>query len=92
MVNDFTGINYMLDNFSNIVFDATHSVQSPGGQGSSSGGNRNYVAGLTRAASAMGVSNFFLEVHPEIDAFLVYGENQIWNTWSSQGFEERIVD
>ena len=46
------------------------------------------------AFMVMGVDSVksFLEVHPEIDAFLVYGENQIWNTWSSQGFEERIVD
>jgi 2-dehydro-3-deoxyphosphooctonate aldolase (KDO 8-P synthase) len=77
LVNDFTGINYMLDNFSNIVFDATHSVQSPGGQGSSSGGNRNYVAGLTRAASAMGVSNFFLEVHPDPNSSPSDGQNML---------------
>jgi len=77
LVNDFTGINYMLDNFSNIVFDATHSVQLPGGQGSSSGGNRNYVAGLTRAASAMGVSNFFLEVHPDPNSSPSDGQNML---------------
>ena len=88
LVNDFTGINYMLDNFSNIVFDATHSVQSPGGQGSSSGGNRNYVAGLTRAASAMGVSNFFLEVHPDPKSSPSDGQNMI----ELENFEEIVRD
>ena len=88
LVNDFTGINYILDNFSNIVFDATHSVQSPGGQGSSSGGNRNYVAGLTRAASAMGVSNFFLEVHPDPNSSPSDGQNMI----ELENFEEIVRD
>lgn len=51
----------MLDNYSvPLVFDATHSCQRPGGLGNSSGGNRDNVAGLTRAAAALGVSNFFL--------------------------------
>jgi len=88
LVNDFTGINYMLDNFSNIVFDATHSVQSPGGQGSSSGGNRNYVPGLTRAASAMGVSNFFLEVHADPDNAPSDGPNML----HLKDFEEIVRD
>ena len=88
LVNDFTGINYMLDNFSNIVFDATHSVQSPGGQGSSSGGNRNYVPGLTRAASAMGVSNFFLEVHNDPDNAPSDGPNML----RLENFEEIVRD
>jgi 2-dehydro-3-deoxyphosphooctonate aldolase (KDO 8-P synthase) len=66
LVVDFTGLDYMLDNFHcPIVLDATHSVQKPGGLGSSSGGNRNYVPGLCRAASALGVRNFFLEVHAD---------------------------
>ena len=66
LVNDFTGIQYMLDNFSvPVVFDVTHSVQKPGGQGDSSGGNRNYVPALARAGAGLGVTNFFLEVHPD---------------------------
>ena len=66
LVVDFTGLNYMLDNFDcPIVLDATHSVQKPGGNGSSSSGNRNYVPGLARAASALGIGNFFLEVHAD---------------------------
>ena len=66
LVVDFTGLNYMLDNFNvPIVFDATHSVQKPGGNGSSSDGNRAYVPGLARAASALGINDFFLEVHSD---------------------------
>ena len=68
LVVDFTGLNYMLDNFSNpIILDATHSVQKPGGNGSSSGGNRDYVPGLCRAGSALGITDFFLEVHDDPD-------------------------
>ena len=50
--------------------------------------------GYATAFMVMGVDSVksFLETNSEIDAFLVYGENQIWNTWSSQGFEKRIVD
>jgi len=68
LVVDFTGLQYMMDNFNvPIVYDVTHSVQQPGGKGLSSGGNREYVPGLSRAAAALGVSNFFLEVHPDPD-------------------------
>ena len=66
LVTDFTGIQYMRDNFPvPVVFDVTHSVQKPGGQGDSSGGNRNYVPALARAGAGLGVTNFFLEVHPD---------------------------
>lgn len=78
LVVDFTGMQYLLDNAGvPLVFDVTHSVQKPGGQGNSSGGNRDYVPGLARAASAMGVSNFFLEVHPDPDDAPSDGPNMI---------------
>jgi len=78
LVVDFTGLNYMLDNFNcPIVLDATHSVQKPGGNGSSSGGNRDYVPGLARAACALGIRNFFLEVHPEPDNAPSDGPNML---------------
>ncbi len=78
LVTDFTGIQYMLDNYSvPIVFDVTHSVQKPGGQGDRSGGNRNYIPGLCRAASAMGVDNFFLEVHADPDCAPSDGANML---------------
>jgi len=68
LVTDFTGLQFMLSNYNvPIVYDITHSVQKPGGMGTSSGGNREYVPGLARAASAMGVTNFFLEVHKDPD-------------------------
>ena len=78
LVVDFTGLNYMLDNFDvPIVLDATHSVQKPGGNGSSSGGNRNYVPGLCRAASGLGIRNFFLEVHADPDNAPSDGPNML---------------
>ncbi len=77
LVVDFTGIQYMLDNYDNVVFDVTHAVQKPGGQGDSSGGNRDYVPGLCRAASALGVSNFFLEVHKDPDNAPSDGPNML---------------
>ncbi len=78
LVVDFNGLQYMLNNFSvPIFFDGTHSTQKPGILGKSSGGNRNDVAGLTRAASALGVSNFFLEVHPDPDNAPSDGPNML---------------
>jgi len=78
LVVDFTGIDYMLNNYNvPVVLDATHSVQKPGGNGSSSGGNREYVPGLCRAASALGVSNFFLEVHADPDNAPSDGPNMV---------------
>jgi len=88
LVNDFTGVQYMLEHYDNIVFDGTHSVQKPGGQGSSSGGNRNYVAGLCRAASALGVSSFFLEVHTDPDNAPSDGPNML----NLENFEEIVRD
>ena len=78
LVVDFTGIDYMLNYFDcPIVFDVTHSVQKPGGQGTSSGGNRDYVPGLARSASALGVQNFFLEVHTDPDNAPSDGPNML---------------
>lgn len=68
LVVDYTGLMYMLDNINaDIVFDVTHSVQKPGGLGTSSGGNRAFVPGLARSGSALGITSFFLEVHPMPD-------------------------
>ena len=78
LVVDFTGIQYMLESYDvPVVLDATHSVQKPGGNGTSSGGNRNYVPGLSRAASALGVTNFFLEVHADPDNAPSDGPNML---------------
>ena len=89
LVVDFTGIEYMLTNYDvPIVLDATHSVQKPGGNGTSSGGNRDYAPGLTRAASALGVKNFFLEVHPDPDNAPSDGPNML----RLENFEEVVRD
>ena len=68
----------MLNNIdADIVFDVTHSVQKPGGLGGSSGGNRAYVPGLARAGSALGIKNFFLEVHEDPDNAPSDGPNML---------------
>lgn len=89
LVVDFTGLEYMLTNYNvPIVLDATHSVQKPGGNGTSSGGNRNYVSGLSRAASALGIDNFFLEVHPDPDNAPSDGTNML----RLEDFERTVCD
>ena len=89
LVVDYTGMQYMLDNFDcPVVFDATHSVQKPGGNGSSSGGNRAYVPGMARSAAALGVTNFFLEVHADPDNAPSDGPNML----RLEDFEEVVDD
>ena len=89
LVVDFNGMQHMLDNYSvPIFFDGTHSAQKPSLLGESSGGNRNDVAGLTRAASALGIVNFFLEVHPDPDNAPSDGPNMIY----LDKFEEVVND
>ena len=78
LVVDFTGLQYMLEHYDvPCVFDVTHAVQKPGGNGESSGGNRDYVPGLARAAAAMGIDNFFLEVHADPDNAPSDGPNML---------------
>ena len=60
-----------------VVFDATHSVQLPGGQGGASGGQREHIAVLARAAVAAGVSGVFMETHPRPDEALCDGPNSL---------------
>jgi len=79
LVVDFSGLDYLLKNFDiPIVFDVTHSVQKPGAETLSSGGNRDVVPSLSRAASALGVQNFFFEVHPDPTKALSDGPNSIY--------------
>ena len=78
LVVDFTGLQFMLDTYDvPVVFDVTHSVQKPGGNCTSSGGNREYVPSLARAASALGVQDFFLEVHADPDNAPSDGPNML---------------
>ena len=60
-----------------VVFDATHSVQLPGGQGKSSGGQREFVPVLARAAVAVGISGLFMETHPDPSKALSDGPNAV---------------
>ncbi|CAK8723708.1 2-dehydro-3-deoxyphosphooctonate aldolase [Candidatus Electronema halotolerans] len=60
-----------------VIFDATHSVQLPGGMGGTSGGQRKFIPALTRAAMAAGIDGLFMEVHPEPDKALCDGPNSI---------------
>jgi len=60
-----------------VIFDATHAVQQPGGLGTSSGGQREFVSPLARAAVAVGVDGLFLEVHPDPDQALSDGPNMV---------------
>jgi len=75
LVSDMRSLAAMRDTGCPVVFDATHSVQLPGGQGASSGGQREYVPVLARAAVAVGVSGVFMETHPEPDKALSDGPN-----------------
>lgn len=75
LVSDMRSLAIMRDTGAPVVFDATHSVQLPGGQGTSSGGQREFVPVLARAAIAAGVSGLFMETHPNPDKALSDGPN-----------------
>ena len=67
LVSDMRAIPVMAETGCPVVFDATHSVQQPGGQGTASGGQRKYVATLAKAAVAVGVAGVFMETHQDPD-------------------------
>ncbi len=75
LVSDMRGLAIMRETGCPVVFDATHSVQLPGGQGDRSGGQREFVPLLARAAVAAGVSGLFMETHPNPDQALSDGPN-----------------
>ena len=77
LVVDMTGIYEMKKFGYPVVFDATHSVQKPGGNGTSTGGNREYIETLAKAAIAAGADALFFEVHPDPDKALSDGPNMI---------------
>ena len=77
LVVDMTGIIEMKKLGYPVVFDATHSVQKPGGKGTSTGGNREYVEYLAKAAFAAGADALFMEVHPKPDEALSDGPNMV---------------
>jgi 2-dehydro-3-deoxyphosphooctonate aldolase (KDO 8-P synthase) len=75
LVTDMRSLAVMRDTDCPVVFDGTHSVQLPGGQGGSSGGQREFVPVLARAAVAAGVAGLFMETHPDPDKALCDGPN-----------------
>jgi 2-dehydro-3-deoxyphosphooctonate aldolase (KDO 8-P synthase) len=75
LVSDMRSLAIMRETRCPVVFDATHSVQLPGGNGTSSGGQRQFVPVLARAAVAVGVSGLFMETHPDPDNALSDGPN-----------------
>jgi 2-dehydro-3-deoxyphosphooctonate aldolase (KDO 8-P synthase) len=77
LVSDMRGLAVMRETGAPVVFDATHSVQLPGGQGASSGGQREMVPVLARAAVAVGVAGLFMETHPDPTHALSDGPNAV---------------
>jgi len=77
LVSDMRSLAIMRETGAPVVFDATHSVQLPGGQGTSSGGQREFVPVLSRAAVAVGIAGLFMETHPEPACALSDGPNAV---------------
>jgi 2-dehydro-3-deoxyphosphooctonate aldolase (KDO 8-P synthase) len=77
LVVDMRSLPIMAETGAPVIFDATHSVQQPGGQGTSSGGDRRYVPVLARAAVAVGVAGLFIETHPDPDKAPSDGPNMV---------------
>ena len=77
LVSDMRSLAIMRETGAPVVFDATHSVQLPGGQGTSSGGQREMVPVLARAAVAVGVAGLFMETHPDPDKAMSDGPNAV---------------
>ena len=87
LISDMRGLAIMRETGCPVVFDATHSVQQPGGQGSSSGGQREFVPVLARAAVAAGVSGVFMETHPVPEKALSDGPN----SWPLAMIKELLI-
>src|SRR4030095_8294787 len=77
LVSDMRALPVLAATGAPVIFDATHSVQQPGGQGASSGGERRYVPVLARAAVAVGVAGVFIETHPDPDRAPSDGPNML---------------
>ena len=77
LVVDMTGLRVMKDMGVPVIFDATHSVQKPGGNGTSTGGNRQYVEYLAKAAVSVGIDGLFMETHPDPDNAKSDGPNMV---------------
>ena len=91
LVSDMRSLAIMRDTGCPVVFDATHSVQLPGGQGSASGGQREFIPVLARAAVATGIAGLFMETHPDPAKALSDGPNA-WPLGMMQGLLETLVE
>jgi 2-dehydro-3-deoxyphosphooctonate aldolase (KDO 8-P synthase) len=91
LVSDMRSLSVMRDTGCPVVFDATHSVQLPGGQGTSSGGQREFVPVLARAAIAVGVAGVFMETHPDPAKALSDGPNA-WPLARMRGLLETMLE
>jgi len=91
LVNDMTAIPVMQKLGVPVIFDATHSVQKPGGLGKSTGGNREFIEPLAKAATAIGADGLFFEVHSEPDKALSDGPNTV-KLEDFEAMMEKILD
>jgi 2-dehydro-3-deoxyphosphooctonate aldolase (KDO 8-P synthase) len=91
LVSDMRSLAIMRNTGCPVVFDATHSVQLPGGQGSASGGERQFIPVLARAAVASGIAGLFMETHPNPEKALSDGPNA-WPLGMMQGLLETLVE
>ena len=91
LVSDMRSLAIMRDTGCPVVFDATHSVQLPGGQGTASGGQREFIPLLARAAVASGIAGLFMETHPDPARALSDGPNA-WPLNMMQGLLETLVE
>ena len=91
LVSDMRSLAIMRETGSPVVFDATHSVQLPGGQGTSSGGQREFIPVLARAATAVGVSGLFMETHPDPETALSDGPNA-WPLDKMRSLLETLIE
>lgn len=91
LVSDMRGLAIMRETHCPVVFDATHSVQQPGGQGEKSGGQREFVPVLARAAVASGIAGVFMETHPDPSQALSDGPNA-WPLGKMEDLLHLLVD
>jgi 2-dehydro-3-deoxyphosphooctonate aldolase (KDO 8-P synthase) len=91
LVSDMRSLAIMRNTGCPVVFDATHSVQLPGGQGTASGGQREFIPVLARAAVATGIAGLFMETHPNPEKALSDGPNA-WPLGMMQGLLETLVE
>jgi len=91
LVSDMRGLSIMRETNCPVVFDATHSVQQPGGQGDKSGGQREFVPVLARAAVASGIAGLFMETHPDPSKALSDGPNA-WPLHKMQDLLHVLLD